>query len=90
MQCDEPHPGVRDLLLRIEAALTERRELLAGPDAGDERVRDYVDALCLRITWLLDRLAQLYPPAAALKDQAAVPGEFDRFLDRGDAQRRAG
>jgi hypothetical protein len=90
MQCAPPTPGVRDLRTRIEAALLERQALLAWPDADAPQVRDYIEALGLRITWMLEQVARLSPPLGALDDQAALPGKFDRFLNGRHAERRAG
>ncbi len=83
-----PPPGVRDLLTRVEAALVERQTLLAGPDTPLVRAR--IDALDLRVTELLAQIATVQPPERTLDDQAAAPGEFDRFLKRGHSKRGAG
>ena len=85
MRTEDPATG--PLIDALQAALVERQTLLAGPNtpAGQDRS----DALKLRIDALLDRLARVHPPTA-LKDQTAAPGEFDRFLHGGGAQRLAG
>ena len=80
-------PGPGCTVGALEAALLERQTLLTGPNTP--AARDRIDALGLRIDALLDRRARVHPPAA-LQDQTAAPGEFDRFLDRGAPQRRAG
>ncbi len=97
MEQEQPPPGtastaadtlaLRTLVAELEAAMRERQLLLAGRDAP--AVRPRIDALGWRVAELLDQIAAVYPPAA-LDVQAVVSGEFDRFLDRGGAQRRAG
>jgi hypothetical protein len=69
-------------------ALGERQALLLGPDTPAARAR--IDALGLRVADLLEEIAGVQPPAAALEDEAAAPGEFDGFLHRGDPERPAG
>ncbi len=87
MERDELRLNARDLLLQIQAALVERQTLLTGADTP--AAQDRADALGLRLAALLDRLARVHPPAV-LGDETTVPGEFDRFLERGGAERRAG
>ncbi len=79
--------AVRDLLTRVQAALSERQALLAGPDTP--LVRSRIDALDLRVTELLAQIATIQPPEGTLDDQAAVPGEFDSILGRGHSKQRA-
>jgi hypothetical protein len=71
----------------LEAALGERQLLL---EADTPLGRSRATALGLRIAALLDQLSRLSPPQGTLEDEAAAPGEFDRFLGSGDAERLAG
>ena len=75
-------------VVEMEMALRERQALLGGPDTPPSRA--HIDALGLRVADLLEEIAGVHPPRGALQDEAAVPGEFDRFLHGGDAKRRAG
>ena len=81
-------PALRGLLAKLEAALGERQVLLARPDTPAAQAR--IDALELRLEELMDQLTAAHPPASMLEDEAVVPGEFDRFVGRGDPERRAG
>jgi hypothetical protein len=83
-----PQPTDPRLVREIQTALLERQALLAGPDTPQARAR--IDALGLRVAELLEQIAGVQPPEAVLDDQASAPGEFDRFLGRGDPERRAG
>ena len=87
VDADGAPDSVAHALVQIEAALLERQTLLAGRDTP--AARDRIDALGLRVAALLEQIARVQPPAALDLDDEA-PGEFDRFLDRGGAERRAG
>ena len=79
--------AVRPVITALQAALGERQALLAKPDTfGAWRRTAALDVL---IAGVLEQLAALQPPAAVLDNQAAAAGEFDRFLNRGYAERRA-
>jgi hypothetical protein len=76
------------LIDALQAVLAERQAVLTGPDT--RAARDRGAALGLRAAGLLRQIERLYPPGGALEDQAAAPGEFDRFLNHGGAERLAG
>ncbi len=83
MERDERRLNARYLLLQIQAALVERQTLLSGADTP--AAQDRVNALGHDLAQLMDQVVEIRPPAAPLDEQPAS-GEFDRFLNRGDAE----